>query len=50
MSAIQRRNLALLARVLDRSTDECPGFAQYVISTEDQRRASFLLEHIGLAN
>jgi hypothetical protein len=50
MSAIQRRNLTLLAQVLDRSTDECPGFAQYVISTEDQQRAAFLLEHIGLAN
>jgi len=35
---------------LDRSTDECPGFAQYVISVEDQQRAAFLLERIGLAN
>lgn len=50
MSDIQLRNLALLARLLDRSTDECPGFAQYVISMEDRQRAAFLLEHIGLAN
>ena len=50
MSDIQLRNLSLLARLLDRSTDECPGFAQYVISVEDQQRAAFLLERIGLAN
>jgi hypothetical protein len=50
MSDIQLRNLFLLAEVLDRSTDECPGFAQYVISMEDRQRAAFLLEHIGLAN
>jgi hypothetical protein len=40
----QRRNLTLLARLLDASTDECPGFAQYVISAEDRQRASFVLE------
>lgn len=50
MSATQLRNLTLLARLLDRSTDECPGFAQFVISIEDQRRAAFLLKHISLAN
>ena len=50
MSAVQLRNLALLARLLDRSTKECPGFAQYVISIEDRHRAAFLLEYIGMAN
>ena len=40
----QRRSLTLLARLLDASTDQCPGFAQYVISAEDRRRASLLLE------
>jgi hypothetical protein len=50
MSDIQLRNLSLLANLLDRSTDECPGFAQYIISMEDRQRAAFLLEHIGLAN
>lgn len=40
----QRSSLALLARLLDRSTDVCPAFAQYVISDEDRRRASFMLE------
>ena len=39
----QRGNLTLLARQLDASTDECPAFAQYVISAEDQQRASILL-------
>ncbi|MGB5777679.1 MAG: DUF3800 domain-containing protein [Allopontixanthobacter sediminis] len=40
----QRRSLSLLARLLDASTDECPAFAQYVISAEDRRRASFMIE------
>ena len=40
----QRRGLKLLARLLDASTDECPAFAQYVISAEDRQRASFVLE------
>lgn len=50
MSDIQSRNLGLLARLLDRSTDECPAFAQYVISLEDRQRAAFLLEPVGLVN
>lgn len=44
LSTRQRRSLALLARLLDRSTDECPAFAQYVISSEDQKRAHFVME------
>lgn len=40
----QRRSLILLVGLLDTSTDECPGFAQYVISAEDRQRASFVLE------
>lgn len=44
LSPQQRRSLALLARLLDASTDECPGFAQHIIADEDRRRASFLLE------
>lgn len=40
----QRRCLALLAKILDVSTDECPGFAQFVISNEDRQRASLVLE------
>jgi|EndMetStandDraft_2_1072991.scaffolds.fasta_scaffold03607_2 hypothetical protein len=44
LSALQQRSLTLLARLLDRSTDECPAFAQYVISSEDQKRAHFILE------
>jgi Protein of unknown function (DUF3800) len=40
----QRRSLRLLARLLDASTDECPAFAQYVISAQDRHRASFVLE------
>lgn len=47
----QWRGLTLLARLLDASTDECPGFAQYVISAEDRQRASLVLEGevLGLA-
>ncbi|QDX26742.1 hypothetical protein FPZ54_12465 [Sphingomonas suaedae] len=43
LSDRQRRSLKLLSRLLDRSTDECPAFAQYVISAEDQQRADFVL-------
>lgn len=39
----QRCNLSLLARLLDASTDECPGFAHYVLSLEDHMRAEFVL-------
>jgi len=44
LSAPQQRSLTLLAGLLDRSTDECPAFAQYVISSEDQKRAHFMLK------
>lgn len=44
LSDRQRRSLTLLTRLLDASIDECPGFAQYVISAEDRQRASFVLE------
>lgn len=44
LSASQCRSLILLAGLLDRSTDECPAFAQYVISSEDQKRAHFMME------
>ena len=43
LSNRQRRSLKLLSRLLDHSTDECPAFAQYVISAEDQQRAYFVL-------
>src|SRR5690606_24393083 len=42
LSARQHANLALLARLLDRSTDASPAFAQSVISDEDRHRAAFL--------
>lgn len=48
LTTIQRRNLSLLAHLLDHSTDQSPAFAQYVISVEDQRRAAFVLKHVGL--
>jgi hypothetical protein len=44
LSDQQQRSLVVLARLLDHSTDECPAFAQYVISAEDQQRAHFVLE------
>lgn len=44
LSAQERVSLTLLARLLDRSTDASPAFAQFVISDEDRRRAAFLLE------
>jgi hypothetical protein len=40
----QRCNLTLLVRLLNSSTDECPGFAHYVLSQEDQMRAGFVLQ------
>lgn len=45
----QRRSLGLLARLVDASTDQCPGFAQHVLSSEDRRRAAFVLEEVGLS-
>lgn len=44
LSNRQQQCLTLLAGLLDSSTDECPAFAQYVISAEDQKRAHFVLE------
>lgn len=44
LSDRQRRSLKLLSRLLDLSTDECLGFAQYVISAEDRDRAHFILD------
>lgn len=43
LSSLQSRNLELLSKLLDRSTDESPAFAQYVLATEDRQRAGFLL-------
>jgi hypothetical protein len=42
LSSQQRRSLRLLGSHLDRATDECGAFAHYIISLEDQRRASLL--------
>lgn len=39
----QEQNLALLRAVLDRSLEENPAFAHYILSAEDQRRAAFFL-------
>lgn len=44
LSDRQQSTLALLARLLDRSIDASPAFAQYVISDADRRRAALLLE------
>ncbi|MFT9222757.1 DUF3800 domain-containing protein, partial [Gluconobacter oxydans] len=44
LSDRQRSTLGLLARLLDRSTDASPAFAQHVISETDRRRAALLLE------
>lgn len=44
LSDRQRSTLALLARLLDRSTDASPAFAQYVIPETDRRRAALVLE------
>ena len=50
LSGAQSHNLASLARLLDRSTDESTAFAQRVLSAEDQERAAFLLDPIALAD
>lgn len=44
LSNRQRSTLGMLARLLDRSTDASPAFAQYVISETDRGRAALLLE------
>jgi hypothetical protein len=43
-SAMQTRNLAHMADILDRSIAENAAFASYVLSHEDRRRCAFLLE------
>lgn len=43
LSEMQSRNLSNLSELLDRSTNESSAFAQYVLSSEDQKRAGFLL-------
>lgn len=44
LSDQQRRSLAMLSRLLDKSTNQCLGFAQYVISAEDRHRTHFVLD------
>lgn len=44
LDELQIANLSQLARLMDKSTDICPAFAQFVISDEDRHRAAFLLE------
>jgi hypothetical protein len=39
----QKRNLALLRRLLDRSLEENPAFAHFVLGLEDRRRAELFL-------
>lgn len=41
----QRTTLANLATLIDRSIDQCPAFAHYIISGTDQHRAGLLLGH-----
>lgn len=43
MSERQRRTLSSLTKLVRRSIEECPAFAHYVVSAEDQHRASLLL-------
>jgi hypothetical protein len=43
LSSQQERGLSLLSAMLDVSTNECPAFAHYIISAEDQRRAHLVL-------
>lgn len=43
LDIVQSRNLARIAGLLDLSTDECPAFANYLLSLVDQERAGFLL-------
>lgn len=43
LPAGSRRNLAKFARHMDGATDACAAFAHYILSWEDQRRASLIL-------
>jgi hypothetical protein len=43
MSHRQRRTFVALTALLGRSIQECPAFAQYVVSAEDQRRRARML-------
>jgi hypothetical protein len=43
MTSQQRSTLEGLASLIDRSIDQCPAFAHYIISGTDQHRASLLL-------
>jgi hypothetical protein len=43
LSSVQVRNLSLLRDILDRSIAESKGFAGYILSYEDQDKASMLL-------
>ena len=45
MTAQQRTTLAGLALLIDRSIEQCPAFAHYIISGTDQHRAGLLLGH-----
>lgn len=43
MSDRQQRTFAALTVLIDRSIQECPAFAHYVVSAEDQRRRTTML-------
>lgn len=44
LSLVQRKNLSNLKRLIDRSITQNAAFAHYVISAEDEKKASLLLE------
>lgn len=44
LSAQQQTNLGLLGKLLDRSLEENPAFIHFILSLEDQERASFFLQ------
>ena len=45
MTSQQRTTLEGLASLIDRSIDQCPAFAHYILSGTDQHRAGLLLGH-----
>jgi hypothetical protein len=47
-SDIQRTAFRSLKALIDDSIDECPGFANYVNSMEDRRRAHFMFEKLSI--
>lgn len=47
-SDIQRTAFRSLNALIDNSIDECPGFANYVNSMEDRRRAHFMFEELSI--